>query len=389
MLRLAANHEKDTPQVSRQTWLGSLSSSLWGSQSTQSIANEGSGHAEVLSKRGEGTDLLSEVTKQATEGMPGIKKDVEGEHGGCSTALKTSMAGRRDGFTLIETIVVIAITAVLLALLLGAVQSARQAARDMQEANNLKQIGLAVQNFHNDHNHLPPLFKRQVDPATRLTYIESPFVHILPYMEGGNTIAASASNNWYAYPPNSTLESPPVLRSPNSNSTSPFRTDYVFIAGGNAPNIPANFTTDFVQTNAVMRGDHIPLGTDNGAFVVDRSNPAAGIPGPSPRTNMASLTDGTSHTVAVMIGHAGGIPDGANGFLNPHWNNSFTTVGTLADGYFTKKLAAETTQDALMKVKPGNALFMDGSVRKVPEGADSFLRRAISSRSGGEVVPDF
>jgi type II secretory pathway pseudopilin PulG len=389
MLRRAtANPERDTP-VSRQTWLGSLSSSLWGSQATQSVANEGSGHAGVLQNRGDGADLLSEVIKEATKGMPGVKKDAEGEHGGCSTALKTSMAGQRAGITLVETIVVIAIAAILLALLLSGIQQVRQSARNMQDANNLKQVGLAIQGFQNDHNHLPPLFKRQVDPATRLTYIESPFVHILPYMEGGNTIAASASNNWYAHPPNSTLESPPVLRSPNSNSTSPFRTDYVFIAGGNAPNIPANFTTDFIQTNAVMRGDHIPVGTDNGAFVVDRSNPAAGFPGPNPRTNMAGLTDGTSNTVAVMMGHSGGIPDGANGFLNPHWNNSFTTVGTLADGYFTKKLAAETTQDALMKVKPGNALFMDGSVRKVPEGVDSFVRRAISSRSGGEVVPDF
>ena len=76
------------------------------------------------------------------------------------------MVTRRRGFTLIELLVVIAIIAILVALLLPAVQQAREAARRSSCKNNLKQIGLALHNYHDTHRVFPPGQIRGRNPST-------------------------------------------------------------------------------------------------------------------------------------------------------------------------------------------------------------------------------
>src|SRR3954469_240465 len=102
-------------------------------------------------------------------------------------------AAMRRGFTLIELLVVIAIIAVLIALLLPAVQSAREAARRIQCTNNLKQIGLALHNYHDGNLSFPSgmIFNTNSPPCTNVGFAQGCqntgwFPLIFPYLEQGN-----------------------------------------------------------------------------------------------------------------------------------------------------------------------------------------------------------
>jgi prepilin-type N-terminal cleavage/methylation domain-containing protein len=176
---------------------------------------------------------------------------------------------RRRGFTLIELLVVIAIIAILIALLLPAVQKVRMAAARMQGTNNLKQIGIGCHAFHDSFQRLP---YNGCDPNLRYccsSNVESGSwcFQILPYMEQTNIFNGGA--NWQTTPVKAYL-SPgrgrnPIATNPNSN---PFN-----IIGDYALNGYPFLTSNQGQFNQTVWGK-VPL-------------------------TLVQITDGTSNTIAV------------------------------------------------------------------------------------------
>jgi len=115
---------------------------------------------------------------------------------------------KRHGFTLIELLVVIAIIAVLVALLLPAVQQARESARRTQCKNNLKQLGLAIENYFSTYQSLPPGSGGTGGSSPLITFsshnadLLSGAVMLLPFLDANTTwekICASSGQGGYPY----------------------------------------------------------------------------------------------------------------------------------------------------------------------------------------------
>ncbi len=138
----------------------------------------------------------------------------------------------RRAFTLIELLVVIAIIAILLGLLLPAVQKIREAAGRMQSANNLKQLGLALHNFNSAHERCPPMFGTV--PAGGSTAAGgSVFYHLLPHVEQDNLYKLGADGSRSAalkvlrapldrtYPADGTFQLPAAANVPWASASNP------------------------------------------------------------------------------------------------------------------------------------------------------------------------
>ncbi len=277
------------------------------------------------------------------------------------------------GFTLVELLVVMAMIGVLVALLLPAVQSAREAARRMQCANNLKQLALAVHNYHDTQKFLPPA-------STSATLSgSSGFAAILPYLEQTTvyTLYDFSKGNSEAV---------------NLQAVSQRIKTYVCPSCFFARKVPisgcdANDRAPGTYAFSTSTGD--PYGLSDGAIV--NAN--------TPLTRMASITDGTSNTFMLGESHwgfrdylfssgpcSGQVRGGFSYWSSPYpLATAFTTKGP----FNPQAMNGDSMRLATFRSSHPTGVNMsnaDGSVRLVIDTIDHNVLDAAATREGGEAL---
>ncbi|MHC5537642.1 DUF1559 family PulG-like putative transporter, partial [Singulisphaera rosea] len=229
-------------------------------------------------------------------------------HGGRPRPAAPFRRRRREGFTLIELLVVIAIIAVLIGLLLPAVQSAREAARRIQCVNNLKQLGLALHNYNSAYGSFP-IAQSWAKTTPGANYGGNPWsahAQVLGYLEQQTVYNAINFN----FAPAQALN---LAYWTNSTILYTRLTSFICPSDGLSPTTLTNIRMDFDCNYVGSTGTTVEaVGAVNQTVSIRQSTGLFHFDDPiqhgSRATNAASVTDGTSNTIAYsehLIGAVG------------------------------------------------------------------------------------
>jgi prepilin-type N-terminal cleavage/methylation domain-containing protein len=339
--------------------------------------------------------------------------------------LRSKIAGpNRRAFTLVELLVVIAIIGILVALLLPAVQAAREAARGAQCSNNLRQLGLALLSHHDTKKSFPPGINVHED------FLNGAGTHgpacfgwggmIIPYLEETGLagqyqqIRVTAGGKEYKFPnynwetatsgglnagelsktalsvfscPSDTMS--PINMIYNGGKDLFAKSNYVGMAGMyGAQDATAANPMRFVNPVDILTFPEAQQRIWQGTF---------GIFGGNQKTRIKDITDGSSKT--LMVGERdGGLEDGSSnrpaaywaGAIRARWLNSTLSNARnnsvfLINGLNPSNPNAPTYGTGSLHLGGGAYFaFGDGSVRFISENIDGFVWEAMATRAGGE-----
>ena len=303
---------------------------------------------------------------------------------------------RRRAFTLVELLVVIAIIGILIALLLPAVQAAREAARRSQCTNNLKQISIACHNYHDTHKQFPP---GSIYCTSWVAHGYNPYMfgimgwdaYVLPYMEQ-QALYDQIDFNYPAYITDTVGQYTGVT---GEHPTDPANqvnklvctsAPATFSCPSTASRMPISETKDYAMNGGQGLPNHGPVTPTPTTGNIP--SPTNGIGYKNSDIRMADVTDGTSNTF-LLLERKRNLNKTNSWRVNPfiwqcHWHNGFVTSGFTAAG--TQVFSIGLNNRTPDGDHPGgvNTSLCDGSVRFVSETITWSIFKATYSRDGNE-----
>jgi type II secretory pathway pseudopilin PulG len=383
---------------------------LWGIGESSSPANSAA-EAAALAGPAAGKSMWR-LARIKSHGGNAVETDVAKSSNAGSiarpeiTAVCPPLAKRsgRNGFTLVELLVFIAIIGTLVGLLLPAVQTAREAARRTQSISNLKQIGIALHLFHDANRHFPAGFKSTTtgswaggsnDAVPESGPGWSFFAFILPFVEESSLHKSIRFDLPITDPLNKAARETPVAVFVDPGDTSPKLIDVT-----DSGSTPANASVPTVICQAAVCSYVGSLGT-----LAYEEQPFNGVFHRNSRIRLSEISDGASKTIGVgerMSRHTrsswvGVVPGQELVYApespqyrsaEPSWNWRPAISSVLVHVRSSTPSLQGSPGGFIGPYRVGTQfLNMDGSCRLIGDETSPEVFRALCTRAGGEVVP--